>query len=115
MDFKVFDVQIEGISPIIFHNLRLANPLGEYAKKIKEITAKKKKTDAELIKLQELEFLGSLYYNDEIGVYIPNQFPPRLYNGQLSTPKIRIIANCKIAPATAIYINALTHLIIFTL
>lgn len=52
---------IEGVSPLIMHNGELANPTNTYAKSIKEISAKRKKTDADHEEMARLEFLGGLY------------------------------------------------------
>lgn len=52
---------IRGVQPTIMHNGQLANPLSRFAKAIKEVAAKRKKTDEDHIEIARLEFLGSLY------------------------------------------------------
>ena len=64
-------VRLKGLSPTIMHNGRLANPLDTYAKRIKEITSKRKKTDEDHIALMRLEWEGSLYWDAEAGPYWP--------------------------------------------
>lgn len=67
-------VRAKGVSPILMHNSRMANPLDEFAMKIKEITSKhhSKKTEADILKTIELEFNGALYFDDGgLGPYIP--------------------------------------------
>ena len=70
---KTAMVRIEGVSPLLMHNSRLANPADPIVKKIKSITSKhhSKKTEADELKLMELEYEGGLYHNDEAGVHIP--------------------------------------------
>lgn len=65
---------IEGFSgiPLLMHNCRLSNPLDPLAKKIKEYTAKRKKTDSDFMEIMRLEYLGGLYWDEEKGPYIPS-------------------------------------------
>lgn len=74
MEIKRVDVRIEGIVPIIIHNVQLANPLNEWAQKIKVFSGKRKKTESDILKIQELEFMGSLYFDKEAGPYLPSQY-----------------------------------------
>lgn len=74
MDIQQVCVRIEGHQPLIFHNSQLANPLSVWSKRMKDVTSKRKKTDADVMELQRIEFMGGLYYDDAIGVYIPGQW-----------------------------------------
>lgn len=67
--------RVEGVSPLLMHNGQLANPQNEWVKQMKEITSKhhSKKTEADEIELMRLEFQGGLYFDDEIGPYIPSE------------------------------------------
>lgn len=56
--------RLTGVSPIIFHNGQLANPRNKFAKAIKEISGKRKKTDADLDQMAYLEFCGSFYVGE---------------------------------------------------
>jgi len=62
---------VKGISPLIMHNGQTADPLNQYSKAIKKITAKRKKTDADYEKLSELEWYAGLYVNDDGRVIVP--------------------------------------------
>jgi|CXWL01.1.fsa_nt_gi copper chaperone CopZ len=64
-------VTLTGQSPLLMHNVRLANPLDPITKEMRAISSKRKKTEAELAKLAELEFLGGLYCDKLVGPYIP--------------------------------------------
>ena len=54
-------IRLEGIRPILMHNVRLANPLDPYTRRLKEVTSKKKKTDEDLAVISWLEARGSAY------------------------------------------------------
>lgn len=62
---------ITGTSPLIMHNGRMANPLDKHAIRLREFTSIRKKTDQDYMNLLEVEFMGSLYYDKSVGVYIP--------------------------------------------
>mgnify|MGYP001596388268 FL=1 len=56
-----YALTLKGTSPLLCHNEQLANPDNPVAKQIREITAKKKKTEADRQQLYSLEWHGSLY------------------------------------------------------
>lgn len=64
-------LQIEGMTGLVFHNVRLADKLDDYAKAIAEINSKTKKTDSDYAEIARLEWYGGLYHDPEIGVYLP--------------------------------------------
>ena len=67
-------VRVEGTSPLLMHNGMMASPMNEWTKKIKEITSKHhtKKTEADEIEIMRLEWNGGLYYDENVGPYIPD-------------------------------------------
>ena len=67
------EVRIVGTAPLLMHNGRLSNPLDPAAKRMKEITAKKKKTDEDHLALARAEWDGSLYLDDEGRPCIPGE------------------------------------------
>lgn len=67
---ETIKVRITGLSPILMHNGRLANPLDEASKKLKSLTAKKTKTDADHADIARAEWEGGLYI-DEGGPFVP--------------------------------------------
>jgi hypothetical protein len=69
--FKRVSVRIEGLTPMIQHNGQIASPLNPYAKKLKEISSIRKKTDSHFEEMAEIEWRSGLYWDDEIGVYVP--------------------------------------------
>ena len=52
---------LTGASPLLMHNGSLGDPLNTWAKQIKAITAKQKKTDADHEEIGRLEWYGGLY------------------------------------------------------
>lgn len=63
---------ITGDAPLLMHNGRLAAQGDPYARKIKEISSKRKKTDADFEEMARLEFLGGLYLNENNEPCIPS-------------------------------------------
>jgi hypothetical protein len=53
--------RLTGETPLLLHNGLLADPLYKYSVLMKEITRKRKKTEADLKALSKLEFLGGLH------------------------------------------------------
>lgn len=69
---KKIKCEFHGISPIILHSCQCVNPLHPISLEMKKINAKKKKkTEEDLAILSDLEWEAGLYWNDEVGVYIP--------------------------------------------
>lgn len=64
--YNRYTVTITGQSPLLCHNGQLADPLNPFSKKLKEVSKKRPKTDADLEKMQEIEFMAGLY-TDEAG------------------------------------------------
>jgi len=62
---KTQKFRLKGQVPLIMHNGQLAHPLNPYAKAVREIAAKRKKTDADFEEMSHLEFLGSFYLTDD--------------------------------------------------
>ena len=61
---KTLRCKIIGIAPLLMHNGQLADPLNPVARKIKEISSKRKKVDADFEEMAKLEWFGSLYSKD---------------------------------------------------
>lgn len=63
-----------GTAPLIMHNVRTADPLDYYAKEIAKLTKKRtNKTEADMEEIGRLKFAAGLYYDAEIGPYLPAQ------------------------------------------
>ena len=65
-------ISVAGISPLLQNNPQTVDPFNHYAKAKKAITNKRTaKTDDDLLELGNLETESKLYFDDDIGVYIP--------------------------------------------
>lgn len=63
--YKKIEFSISGLTPTIMHNGRLANPLDQFSKLIKEVSGKKKKTDEDYERMARLEWEASFYLDDQ--------------------------------------------------
>lgn len=53
--------RITGDAPLIMHNGQTADPLNKYAKSMKAVSSKRKKTDSDFEELARIEFMAGLY------------------------------------------------------
>ena len=65
--------RLKGDSALLMHSGRLADPLSPVAKSIKQVSAKKAKTDADHERMAMLEFGGALYIDPNLGPFIPGE------------------------------------------
>ena len=72
-NIKRISIHIRGITPLIMHCDTLCNPLHPLKKKMSEITAIKKKHDEHHIAMSKIEFEAGMYFNDDIGIYMPSR------------------------------------------
>ena len=70
MAWKTAKYKLTGDAPLMMHNGQLANPLNSFAKRLKQVSSKRKKTDADYEEMAHIEFLGGLYINGK-GPYLP--------------------------------------------
>lgn len=61
-------IEVTGTSPLLMHNPRMVDPEFALNREIKVLTAKRKKTDDDLKKIEMLEWYGGLY--EENGVVV---------------------------------------------
>ena len=66
-------VKVKGVSPLLIHNGRCANPLDPYAKRMKALTSKRNKTEDDLDAILELQWEASLYWDDNLGLHMPSE------------------------------------------
>lgn len=70
--YKTLKIDVVGIAPLIMHNGQTANPLNKFAKAMKEVSGKRKKTEADFIEMARIEFSAGLYMGPD-GPVIPSQ------------------------------------------
>ncbi len=59
--YRSLRFEITSAAPLLMHSGRLADPLDEHARAIAEVAGRRRKTEADHLRLAELEFLGSMY------------------------------------------------------
>src|SRR5262249_49026997 len=64
-------IRLKGSAPTIMQCDRLVNPFDPLTRQLKTITAKRKKTDADLEEINKIKFLGSLYCDEKAGPHWP--------------------------------------------
>jgi hypothetical protein len=57
-------IRLQGVSPLLCHNGQTADPRNTYAKAMKAVSGKRKKTDADYDEMARLEWLAGLYRID---------------------------------------------------
>jgi hypothetical protein len=70
MAWNTVQYKLTSSAPLIMHNGQTADPLNHWAKALKQITAKKKKTDADHEEIARIEFRAGLYM-DKDGPVLP--------------------------------------------
>lgn len=66
-------MELTGTTPLMMHNDRLANPLDPFMREMKKLTDKNKMTDEDLMEKSRLEFAGGMYYDEDMGPYLPGK------------------------------------------
>jgi len=64
-------ITAKGTRPLLLHNVRLASPLDPFAKRLKALNAKRVKTDEDRLEIARTEWEGGLYFDPEIGPFVP--------------------------------------------
>ena len=70
---RTLNFKVIGITPMLMHSDRFADPLNPATVAHKKLTSKRSKTADDLIAIAHSEWLGSLYYNDTLGIHVPSQ------------------------------------------
>lgn len=68
---KQFEAMLRGTTPLLMHSEQLSDPLNTFAKQIREVTGKRKKTDADHEEISRLEFLGGLWLDESTEPCMP--------------------------------------------
>jgi len=86
--FEAFRVHIKGRCPLIMHNGQLADPLNDYAKAIKRLTSKRKKTDDDYEAISYCEWEGGLYVDESGKPCVPGENIERAFYDASKTQKL---------------------------
>jgi len=68
---ETIKLRIAGTRPLLMHADIFADPLNPLTKAHKALTGKRKKTDDDHEAIARSEWRGGMYYDDDIGPYIP--------------------------------------------
>lgn len=63
--------KLHGVDSLLVNNPQTSDPLNKYAKEMKVISGKRKKTDEDIIAMREIELRAKIYWDDELKIYIP--------------------------------------------
>src|SRR3990167_9259985 len=66
-------LKLSSTTPLLLHNVQMANPMNPISREMKKISGKRGKTDADLIELARLEFVGGMYTNSDGAPAIPGK------------------------------------------
>lgn len=69
---KTIKVTAKGVEPLLVNNPQMVDPFNKYAKVQKSISAKRKKTDEDLLLMRANEIEAKIYFDDEIGAWVPS-------------------------------------------
>lgn len=62
---KTFTATITGLSPLMMHSERLADPTHPITRALKKLTAKRQKTEEDLLELKRAEWEGGMYVDEK--------------------------------------------------
>jgi len=68
---QTINVTLNSVHTMLMNSNLGVNPTIPLVKELKEITGKRKKTDEDNLKILEIKWKLALYYDENIGVYIP--------------------------------------------
>lgn len=75
MAIRYLETTFTGINPLLLSNPQTVDRFNHYAKAMAKINAKKtKRTDDDYLELANLEMRAKLYFDDELGVYVPSSW-----------------------------------------
>lgn len=76
MAIKKLTANFKGISPLLMNNPQTVDPFNKYTKMKKPLTDKrgKSKTEDVIQQIRDIEVESKLYFNDDIGVYVPTRW-----------------------------------------
>lgn len=69
---KTIEMTIKGTAPLLMNSNQGVNPLNPITKKVKILTAKRKRTEEDDTEIMHLKWTLGLYWMDDIGVHVPS-------------------------------------------
>ena len=74
MTIQSAKISITGINYLLQNNPQTVDPFNRFSKMKKGITAKRTKTDDDLLELGNIETESKIYFDDALGVYVPTRW-----------------------------------------
>ena len=74
MAIQQANIKITGLNYLLTNNPQTVDPFNRFSKAKAALTGKKKKTDDDRIELGDIETESKIYFDDELGVYIPTRW-----------------------------------------
>lgn len=71
---KKIKLHIEGTQPLMLNNNQVVNPFNRYTKMLKPLTAKKKKSEDDMVEIYRLQFESSLYMKGDVYIIPSDHF-----------------------------------------
>lgn len=68
---KRLRLDMVGVTPLCMHSTRTLDPFDELSREIRALSSKRNKTDTETMNLIHLGYIAAMYWDKEIGPYIP--------------------------------------------
>lgn len=62
---------IVGTTMLLMHSARLSDPLNPITKQLKAVSSKRTKTEDDQEEMARIEYIGGLYFDEDLGPYIP--------------------------------------------
>jgi hypothetical protein len=78
---ETIKAKLVGVSPIMFHNERLANPEDKFKRELSKLTSQKKKTDDQIKQIKWIEWEGGFYERDGKPIVTSDVVLATLLNG----------------------------------
>jgi hypothetical protein len=75
MSIQEMKFTIKGITPLLQNNPQCVDRFNYYARSISKINMKgKRRTDEDYLELRDLEISAKIYWNDNIGIFVPTRW-----------------------------------------
>lgn len=73
MAMQVAEVTVKGIRPLLQNNPQTVDRFNQFARRMKAINDKKtRRTDDDYLELRDLEVASKVYFDEDVGVYVPS-------------------------------------------
>lgn len=74
MTIRFLTAKYTGVKPLLMNNPQSVDPFNEFARAAKKLTSKRTKTDDDLLELRRIEIAAKIYFDDELGLYVPSKW-----------------------------------------